>query len=122
MTQPVSLLLNKIIFSSLFISLLLLTACTSLAPVPDADKNASWQLHQARLDGLTNWELAGRIAVQMENDGWSASLFWRQDHGNYSLRVVAPLGKGTVEISGDADSVRLQMADNRVLKTVMLLH
>ena len=113
---PSFLLLNKIRFSLLFITLLLLTACTTLAPVPEIDKNNSWQLHQARLDGLTNWELAGRIAVQMENEGWSASLYWRQDQSNYSLRVVAPLGKGTVEISGDADSVRLQTADNRIFE------
>jgi len=80
-------------------------------------------MHEQRLNQLTDWELAGRISVQLASEGWSASLYWWQDQDNYKLRIVAPLGRGTVEISGDAETVRLRTADNQILedKDVALL-
>lgn len=107
---------KKIKIHTLSFFLSLLTACASSPPVSDIDKNTSWRLHQEKLGQLTNWELAGRISVQLESEGWSASLYWWQDQDNYKLRIVAPLGRGTVEISGNADSVRLHTADNRILE------
>ncbi len=109
-------LLNKIKSHALSVFILLLTACASSPPVPDTDKDYNWRLHQEKLVQLTNWGLAGRISVQLEQEGWSASLYWTQVRDKYQLRIVAPLGRGTVEISGNEDSVSLHTADNRILE------
>ena len=100
----------------LLILLLTLGGCATTAPVPQSSKEASWQLQQQKVGGLAIWELAGRISVQLEKEGWSASLYWWQDNSDYKLRIVAPLGRGTVEITGNKEQVRLQMADNQVFE------
>jgi len=94
----------------------LLTGCVSQQPIPEAEKNILWDLHSEKLAALSKWELAGRMSVQLEQEGWSAGLFWRQDNDEYRLRITAPFGRGTVEISGDADSVALRTAENQVFE------
>lgn len=114
---------RKVTTSALICIVLLLSACATRPPVPDIDTNARWRLRQQQLNQITDWQLAGRISVQLASEGWSASLYWQQDNEDYKLRIVAPLGRGTVEISGNADTVRLRTADNQVLedKDVALL-
>lgn len=92
---------------------LLLTACATSPRLP-VDSDAGWRRQQQQLGALTVWQLAGRMSVQLKSDGWSASLYWWQDHDKYRLRIVAPLGRGTVEIAGDRETVSLHTSDNRV--------
>lgn len=96
--------------------LLMLSACATTPRQARTDKDAAWQRQQQQLGGLAVWELAGRMAVKLESEGWSASLYWWQDHADYRLRIVAPLGRGTIEIAGDGEKVTLHTADNRVLE------
>jgi len=102
----------------LFFALLLLSACAVQppVPVPDYPTQQQWQIHQNALTGLTLWTLSGRMSVQMENEGWSASLHWQQINDDYRLRIIAPFGRGTVEISGNSDTVRLQTAENQIFE------
>ena len=121
--RPVPEICRKITTSALIWLVLLLSACATRPPVPDIDTNARWRLRQQQLNQITDWQLAGRISVQLASEGWSASLYWQQDNEDYKLRIVAPLGRGTVEISGNADTVRLRTVDNQILedKDVALL-
>jgi len=102
----------------LIIALLFLSACAVQppVPVPDYQTQQQWQIHQNALTGLTLWTLTGRMSVQMENEGWSASLHWQQISDDYRLRIIAPFGRGTVEISGNSDTVRLQTAENEIFE------
>jgi len=102
----------------LIIALLILSACAVQppVPVPDYQTQQQWQIHQNALTGLTLWTLSGRMSVQMENEGWSASLHWQQINDDYRLRIIAPFGRGTVEISGNSDTVRLQTAENEIFE------
>lgn len=97
-------------------ALLSLAACTPALVTPAPDRAATWIAHRAQLTNLRGWELRGRIAVKLENDAFSATLHWRQDADAYILRVIAPLGRGTFELSGDATGVELRTADNRVFR------
>ena len=80
------------------------------------DRAALWETHSARLAALQDWQFRGRIAVRLEKDAWSATLYWRETRDTYTLRVVAPLGRGTFELSGTAAGVELHTADNRILR------
>jgi outer membrane lipoprotein LolB len=98
------------------IYLLILAGCAGRPAVSTIEKSSLWEQHSRRLAVLASWELAGRLSVRMEQEGGSASLFWQQDRDRYALRIVAPLGRGTTEISGDQDSTQLRTAEGRVYK------
>ncbi|HED16622.1 MAG TPA: outer membrane lipoprotein LolB [Gammaproteobacteria bacterium] len=85
---------------------LLLGACTP-PPKPQTVPALSWQQRQARLQLLNKWTFSGRLAVSVKDEGWQASLDWRQDHRHYLLRILAPLGMGGVELRGDVNGVIL---------------
>lgn len=95
--------------------ILFLGGCAAQRIVTDADKLRDWEFHQAKLAELEQWTLKGRIAIQLEKEGWTATLYWRQQQESYSLRLIAPLGRGTYELSGNGRTVTLRTADNRLL-------
>ena len=96
-------------------SLLFLGGCAAQQIVTEADKLRDWHAHQAKLAGLEQWVLKARIAIQVEKEGWTATLHWRQQQGGYTLRLIAPLGRGTYELTGNDRGVTLRTADNRLL-------
>ena len=98
-----------------FAILLLLSGCATQPPVSQSDKTEQWLQHQARINTIRDWTLTGRIAIQLEKDGGSASLYWKQAGGDYFLRFIAPFGRGTYELSGNEQGVSLRTNDNRIL-------
>lgn len=94
---------------------LLLSACATTPPPEKQDFSGNvWRLHADRVVSLDDWFLKGRIALRTEADSWSATLHWRQNADDFRLRVIAPLGQGTVELSGSYGStITLVDSDNR---------
>ena len=95
----------------------MLAACAQLPflPTGTTPQAKAWKLREAALQGLRQWTLHGRVAVQNGKEGFSAGLRWVQQGPAYQLRLMAPLGQGTYELQGDAHGVTLHTADNRVL-------
>jgi outer membrane lipoprotein LolB len=93
----------------LLLPLLLLLGACSMAPSrpPAADPEATWDAHRAAVLAVDEWRLNGRIGVRSDGSGWHASLFWHQDDGRYDIRIVAPLGQGSVRLVGDDRQVEL---------------
>jgi len=92
------------------------TGCATTPPIDISHKNASWDLRRDRLSKLTTWQASGRIAVRMDKEAWSATLQWQQQRQEYFLRLIAPLGQGTYEITGNKAGVFLRTAKNEVYK------
>ncbi len=90
---------------------LLLSACAGAPVAPVTDPQSAWEQHVADLRGLENWRLTGRIAIQTADEGWHATLDWRQFGDHYDIRIIAPLGQGTVMLSGDSERVVLRTAN-----------
>lgn len=84
-------------------------------PVEENLKLENWQANRDKIIKLDKWKLKGRIALTMERQAWSASLQWQQQQQNYQLRIIAPLGQGSVELEGDGRGVTLQVSKDRVL-------
>lgn len=80
----------------------LLVGCAQLQPRPAG----SWQPPD-----WPTWALRGRIAVQVGEQGWHASLRWRENPAGYQLELSGPLGQGAVRMTGDAVGVTLERAD-----------
>jgi outer membrane lipoprotein LolB len=59
------------------------------------------------------WQIKGRVSLIKGEQGWHASLNWREDGGRYRLDLSGPLGQGALRVEGDAAGVRLQTADGR---------
>lgn len=98
--------------AALFIVLILGGCATGpVAPGQPSD----WLRHQSLLSGLREWRVSGRIAIQHAREGWNATLHWRQNGDEYVVRLSAPLGRGTVELSGSDAGVSMRTADNRLL-------
>jgi outer membrane lipoprotein LolB len=101
-------------FCILLCLFLMLAGCASQQPLPGLDRSISWEAHKNNISRLNTWRLAGRISVRLEDDAWSASLYWQQDQDAYNLRIIAPLAGGSVEIDGDSDTVSLKTGEDEI--------
>ncbi len=94
---------------------LLLAGCAEMPFGPERKPNtAAWDLRQEALNQLQSWSIKGRLAVQTKEEGWTATLHWSQKLEAYTMRFIAPLGRGTYQLQGDDQNVFLLTADNRL--------
>ncbi|ALG67508.1 lipoprotein insertase outer membrane protein LolB [Beggiatoa leptomitoformis] len=101
----------RYLFILLSLSLLANCAAPSLKP-PNATQLALWQTHQATLTPINSWRITGRIAIQTDNDNWTANTYWHQNKAEYQLRFNTPTGQGALLLQGDAQQVTLRTAEN----------
>jgi len=77
-----------------------LAGCAALRPkgpsLPVA--GASWDERRKDLEQATRWDLDGRAAVALGQQGWQASLNWRQTRADSELHLAGPLGIGALMI------------------------
>jgi len=85
-----------------------LAGCAGDAVRPDKTIPAATAADVAAID---HWRIDGRIAIQKGDEGYSASLYWLQRLRTFQLRLVAPLGRGTYELSGNEKRVALSVPD-----------
>lgn len=86
--------------------LLLPTAC-SLPVQQPADGLMDWAQRQSYLVQVDTWTVEGRIAMQSQDDAWSASLKWQQKNADYDLKLFGPLGRKALSVIGGEDYVIL---------------
>lgn len=99
------------------LALLLLAGCTG-APTrqPSLDREQAWQSRQQALGSLQNWSLNGRLGIQTGHEGWHVSINWQQRQNDYTIRITAPLGQGSLLLEGDATGVLLQTSDGESVR------
>ncbi len=95
---------------------LLIAACAAPGPGAPDGRQAAWDAHSAWLAGLGDWRVAGRVAVSTADDGFTASVRWRQAGDGYRVQLDGPFGQGAVRITGDRDGVELRTADGRTAR------
>jgi len=107
--------IGRVVLLSLCI--VLLGACAELKPYlygPTGEPpEGAWDRHRTDVAGLHNWNLNGRLALSRGKEGWSARLNWRQRGAHYRLRLQAPLGQGTFELSGAPGEVRITTSEGK---------
>jgi outer membrane lipoprotein LolB len=78
----------------------LLAGCASLhRPGPPPPALAPWDEHVAALERAQAWQLDGRAAVALGQQGWQASLDWRQNGDVSELHLAGPFGVGALAIT-----------------------
>ena len=96
--------------------LLALAGCTTGPTRPPAEHpEQAWRSHARSLARLDAWRLTGRIAVVSGSEAWHANADGRQDHQSYDIRLIGPLGQGSVQHQGGERAVTLRDSDGRTL-------
>ncbi len=114
--------MRRLLLLSLFIIYLNinLSGCTLTGQHQSKTNNQAQSLseRQKSLVAIEQWTLKGRVSILSKQDAWSGSLFWQQfNPEKYDIRIIAPLGQGTLRLLGSADGVTLTTSDsNKVLK------
>lgn len=78
----------------------------------DALSLAAQAQREAVLGGQQRWQLQGRIALSMGDDGGSGRLVWQHDGGDFSIRVSAPVSRQSWRLSTHAGWARLEGLDD----------
>ena len=94
-----------------------LAACSSLPTQAPTSTPASLSLHQQHLASLSRiqrFELKGRLGVQADGKGYSASLIWQHNAEHDDIRIYSPLGGQLARIQKTADGIRLEDAQGQV--------
>lgn len=66
---------------------------------PAAAALAPWNEHVTSLERAQAWQLDGRAAVALGQQGWQASLDWRQREDESELHLAGPFGVGALAIT-----------------------
>ncbi len=94
----------------------LVSSCALLSTSEDNTARQKWEGRRDALMRLEQWHVSARISVRTGHDAATGSLHWRQDKGRYHIRLIAPLGRGTVVLTGDDNEAALRLPDNTVLR------
>jgi outer membrane lipoprotein LolB len=86
-----------------------LAACSSLPRENEQAAGSVWATRKQALEGLREWTLRGRISVQNDAQAWAGTVYWKQRGDAYDVRLIAPLGQGTVWVQGDPTGVSLRL-------------
>ncbi len=103
---------------SILVSAILLTACTHTprpAEEPPANKIIPLEKRKAETATVSTWEINGAMAAKNKEKAWSASMNWLQ-HGpnSYQIRLIGPLGGGTVLINKTGKTIHFQDGAKKV--------
>jgi outer membrane lipoprotein LolB len=66
---------------------------------------------------ISAFSLNGRVAVKLDDRGYTASLRWRHSAMRDSLRLLSPLGSVIGEIETDSDGATLTTGDKKVYRS-----
>lgn len=97
----------------LVIPLLWLSGCSVAPPLDTGEGELLWPQRQQALGQLQGWQLYGRVAVSAQEEGFNATLSWKQQpDGAFELRLIAPFSQGAVTLEGDSSGVVLRDSDS----------
>lgn len=115
------------------ISFCFLTACAPPRPAGEAPLNKNIPIEQnkamsaaqnkvmsveqrkAKTATVSSFEIRGSMAAKNKNKGWSAAMNWKQNGpGAYQIRLMGPLGAGTVLIDKKGNTITFQDGPKRI--------
>lgn len=90
-----------------------LNACTSVTPfknyIPKPENKELVAQHKDLAKKVSSWELQGAIAAKNKSKGWTAAMYWTQNSvHSYQIRLMGPLGAGTVLITRKGNQIYFQ--------------
>ncbi|MGL5040583.1 MAG: lipoprotein insertase outer membrane protein LolB [Aeromonas sp.] len=90
--------------------LLALAGCATVSPQRD---HVNWQQEHTRLEGLTHWQLSGKMAIITPQQKGSARLNWQQTGDDYRLNLTSLIGTNILELSRNQGVITLLDSDGK---------
>lgn len=81
------------------------------------ERQAAWAVHRARIESLEDWTIEGRAAIRAEDGGGSVQLRWVQVGAHFDMLINAPLGQGSLRVTGRPDDALVVDATGERLRT-----
>jgi len=102
-------MLKNILVTTVFV--LMLPGCGKVlrAPVTD-DRNPD---RSRILSAVSQWKIQGRVSIITDNDGWNGSIRWKQVDSHFDIRIVGPLGQGSMWLQGSPGYVELRSSKDK---------
>lgn len=105
---------------ALMLGNLLLAGCATTKPVertPGPANTEAWESRKSWLEGLDRWTLDGRTAIAAYDEGWNASILWRQRGTLMDVNLSGPLGFGSARVTGTAEVLTVETSDGETFVT-----
>lgn len=90
----------------------LVSACTTQPTLPPSEAHARWESRQQQLLLLHDWKVNGRISLVTPVEAWQADLIWAQRQRQFDIKLIAPLGQGTLVLRGDPNGAELRSSQS----------
>jgi outer membrane lipoprotein LolB len=87
-----------------------LGACAAVRPVAPPVPAVTWDQRVTELQQATRWRLDGRAAVALGQQGWQATLDWRQSGMFAEVHLSGPFGIGALVLKQGPDGLSLNGA------------
>ncbi|HKQ26428.1 MAG TPA: lipoprotein insertase outer membrane protein LolB [Burkholderiales bacterium] len=84
-----------------------------LAAVAGCAVSRAPQVLPASSAGINTFALTGRVAVKLEQRGYSAKLTWRHAAASDRIRLLSPVGSVIAELEADASGAMLTTGDKK---------
>lgn len=91
--------------------------CGMLAALAGCAATRPAQVLPASNVSISAFSLSGRVAVKLDDRGYTASLRWRHWPERDSLRLLSPLGSVVGEIEADGNGAALTTGDRKVYRS-----
>ena len=98
----------------LLLAVALLAACATMPPTVTEGDNARFRLRQAELSALDSWQVTGRIAFKIADEGGTGAMTWAQAGRDMAFSFRGPLGAGAFNLDGSPPDLLLQTGNGDV--------
>lgn len=102
----------RVLLSSLVV--VLISACAREPLLRDHQQWRLWEKHQAQLLSLKDWKIQGRLGLYTPDEAWPGDVLWSQSGQGYDIRIIAPLGAGSMHIYSVEGGVMLEHSSEPV--------
>jgi outer membrane lipoprotein LolB len=92
----------------LVLSAFVLSACVTHLPMQQQQQ--IWKQHSVRIGELLQWDMRGRIALQMDDEAWQLNMRWQRFPEQQQIDVSGPIGMGAVRMLIDTNGAQLRDA------------
>jgi len=62
---------------------------------------------------VSQWGIRGRVSIITGDDGWNGSIRWNQLDSHFDIRIVGPLGQGSLWLQGSPGFVELRSSKDK---------
>lgn len=91
--------------------------CGVLAALAGCATTRPAQILPASNESIVAFSLNGRVAVKLDDHGYTASLRWRHSATRDSLRLLSPIGSVVGEIEADGNGATLTTGDKKIYRS-----